>query len=143
MAKNRTNEYKERLANVTTNDEVRGLIIQAAQEKGGVGKTLDAIFREAYGKTHGKFIDSKGKQYKAKNAMNYDQFVELVGNVLALQSKGVKLNVGMRYHYLFVTGDTREVKSYLRGIGFYWDHVNVGWGFKFQKAPDYSCLKAV
>lgn len=135
MAKNRTGMYKEELAKCVTNEEVRTLFIQAAQEKGGVSKTLDALFGEAYTKTMGIHRNAKGKLYKAETNLDYAQFAKFIGNILALQSRNVKVKIRMQYSWIYVSGDTKAIHAELKAMGLFYAFKAKEWGFTFKNLP--------
>lgn len=125
----------------TTNPEVRDAYVKAVQA-GKLTEKQVKEFKSAYTKTKNVFKNMRGKIYEGRNPLTADQFFGIVGKILELNGKrvtvdkkriAVKLNLEMRYNWLWVTGDTKPVHAELKKMGLLYSPKNQAWFSKLDK----------
>lgn len=67
--------------------------------------------------------DEKGETLNEENQKVERDLMDIINKIIAL--KGLIIEVTGRW--IWVTGETYQVKDYLKGLGFFWAHKKAAW----------------
>lgn len=80
-------------------------------------------YEEKFEKVKNTFINSKGEYYEKENNETPQEFADIIDKIINLENVKIEI-IGT---WIWLTGDTKEYKDYLKELHFNWSKDKVAW----------------